>query len=77
MTLSNVSHVVGNWLAGPVLKMLTISKYGDSATLVSYEFTFWFVGLVTFPPLLLLFFVKQDEVREAREALAAETEVVA
>ena len=68
MTLSNVSHVIGNELAGPVR---TLFKFGDesqTANMFSYELTFWFVGLISIVPLLLLFFVKQDEVREAREA---------
>lgn len=68
MTLSNVSHVVGNWLAGPVRRMLTFSQTGDAAVLASYELTFWFVGLTTLPPLLLLLWVNQDEVRRARES---------
>jgi PAT family beta-lactamase induction signal transducer AmpG len=68
MTLSNVSHVVGNWLAGPVRRMFLYPEYGDSATLLSYEMTFWFVGLLSLTPLLLLVFVRPDEVDRAREA---------
>jgi len=67
MTLSNVSHICGNWLAGPVRRLFTLSQYGESAAMVSYELTFWFVGLVTLVPLLLLFFVRPAEVDRARQ----------
>jgi len=67
MTLSNVSHVAGNWLAGPVRRMLTFSQYGDSANMISYELTFWFIGLVTLAPLLLLIVVRPDEVDRVRQ----------
>jgi PAT family beta-lactamase induction signal transducer AmpG len=68
MTLSNVSHICGNWLAGPLRRLLTLAHYGESADMVSYELTFWFVGLVTLAPLLLLLFVKPAEVDRARQA---------
>jgi len=68
MTLSNVSHVVGNLLAGPVLRMFIYPAYGESAEMVSYELTFWFVGLVTLSPLLLLILVRPEEVDRARDA---------
>ncbi len=68
MTLSNVSHVIGNFAAGP---LRTLFKFGDesqAANMHSYELTFWFIGLVTLPPLLLLLLVRQDEVHRARQA---------
>ncbi len=68
MTLSNVSHVVGNWLAGPIREWLTFTEYGESADMVSYELTFWFVGIVSLLPLLLLFFIRPAEVDDARHA---------
>ena len=68
LTLSNVSHVVGNLLAGPVLRMFIYPAYGESAEMVSYELTFWFVGLVTLSPLLLLILVRPEEVDRARDA---------
>ncbi|MBC8353156.1 MAG: MFS transporter [Planctomycetes bacterium] len=68
MTLSNVSHVTGNWLAGPVRRMFLYPEYGESATLVSYELTFWFVGLLSIAPLLLLIVVSPEEVDRARDA---------
>lgn len=67
MTLSNVSHICGNWLAGPVRRLFTLSQYGESAAMVSYELTFWFVGLITLVPLLLLIFVRPEEVDRARQ----------
>ena len=48
--------------------MFLYPEYGDSATLLSYEMTFWFVGLLSLTPLLLLVFVRPDEVDRAREA---------
>jgi len=68
MTLSNVSHVLGNKLAGPIRERLTFSEYGSSADMMSYELTFWFISLVTLAPLLLLFLVQPDEVDQARRA---------
>ncbi len=70
MTLSNVSHVAGNWLAGPVRRMFLNPEYGESTIMVSYELTFWFVGALSIAPLLLLFFVRPDEVDRARDAEA-------
>ncbi len=67
MTLSNISHICGNWLAGPLRRLLTLPQYGESAALVSYELTFWFVGLVTLAPLLLLIFVRPEDVDRARQ----------
>ena len=72
MTLSNVSHIIGNWLAGPIRSYCTrIAESNDlenrAADLYSYELTFWFVGLVTLPTLLLLLRVRTDEVDAAKE----------
>ena len=64
MTLSNVSHVCGNWLAAPVRRL---SHYGESADIASYELTFWFVGIVTLIPLLLLIFVRTEEIDRAHQ----------
>jgi PAT family beta-lactamase induction signal transducer AmpG len=71
MTLSNVSHVIGNGLAGPVRSLFKFGNESQTADMHSYELTFWFVGFLSLVPLLLLFYVKQDEVREAREAESA------
>ncbi|MDA0586798.1 MAG: MFS transporter [Planctomycetota bacterium] len=69
MTLSNVSHVVGNWVAGPIRTALTFENaYGDAATLKSYELTFWLIGVLSALPLLILYFVRTDEVDKARGA---------
>ncbi|MCH7726734.1 MAG: hypothetical protein IH991_09675 [Planctomycetes bacterium] len=45
-------------------RLFTFERYGESANMVSYELTFWFVGLVTLSLLLLLllFLVKPSEV---------------
>ena len=70
MTLSNVSHVVGNWVAGPLRRITT--EYAESSGLVgseaermSYQLTIGLAGLITVPVLLLLLRVKIDEVDEA------------
>ena len=67
LTMSNVGHIVGNWLAGPVRRLFIFAEYGESVTMYSYELTFRFVGLVTLTPLLLLFLVRPHEVDRARE----------
>jgi PAT family beta-lactamase induction signal transducer AmpG len=74
MTLSNVSHVIGNALAGPVREFFKFSDSSTAANMYSYELTFWFVAATALAPLLILFFVRPDEVDDARHAydLAAE-----
>lgn len=49
MTLSNIGHVLGNWLVGPLRAQL------------SYEQAFWAAGIATLLPLLLLFFVRAKD----------------
>ncbi|MFQ5732184.1 MAG: MFS transporter [Planctomycetaceae bacterium] len=69
MTLSNVSHVIGNAIAGWVQESFEFPDvYGGSATMASYEFTFWFIGVITLLPLALLPFVRVEQVDRAREA---------
>ena len=72
MTLSNVSHVVGNWLAGPIRTAST--DYANSAgiessaaVIYSYQLTFWFCGLTTLPVLLLLLWVRTESVDKAEQ----------
>jgi PAT family beta-lactamase induction signal transducer AmpG len=72
MTLSNISHIAGDKLAGPVREFLKFSDTSLAANMFSYEMTFWFVGVSSLLPLLLLFFVRPDEVDDARHAEAAE-----
>ena len=72
MTLSNVSHIIGNALAGPVRTYCSgIAEAngleGKQAILNSYELTFWFVGLVTLPALLLLLWVRPSQVDAAKQ----------
>ncbi|MEE3283422.1 MAG: hypothetical protein VX311_02480, partial [Planctomycetota bacterium] len=67
MTLSNVSHVTGNWLAGPVRSAtsdyaLSTGLVGAEAELFSYQLTVGFAGLITLPALLLLLRVSTAEV---------------
>ncbi len=50
MTLSNVGHVVGNWLVGPVRAQLNFGP------------TFLFIGITSLLPLLFLRFVKPAQV---------------
>ena len=66
-TLSNVSHIIGNWLAGSVRQLFIFPQYGESATLVSYELTFWFVGVTSLLPLLWLFWVRPRTIDAARD----------
>jgi len=75
MTFSNVSHVIGNgitgWLTGKFTAVAeTAGLTGDAAVLYSYELTFWFCGIVTIPPLLLLLWVRPSRVDEAEKNLA-------
>ena len=70
MTLSNVSHVVGNWLAGPVRALTTdyaisTGLAGREAEMFSYQLTIGFAGLITVPALLLLIRVSTSEVDAA------------
>ncbi len=70
MTLSNVSHVVGNWLAGPVRRITTgyaesSGLVGSEAELMSYQLTIGLAGLITLPALLLLLRVRTSEVDAA------------
>ena len=78
MTLGNVTHVIGNWLAGPVRELFMfgtaipgaleeVSAAVLQANLRSYGLTFGFAGVVTLLPLLLLLFVRPQEVDRARE----------
>ena len=73
MTVSNVGHVIGNWLAGPFRNNLGLS----------YQATFLVVGLLMIVPLFLLLLVEprkvdemkaQDAAGKLRAEPAAETE---
>lgn len=66
MTLSNISHVVGNKMAASVRSWFINPEHGDLSNLISYELVFWFVGIISIVPLVLLFFVKPKEVDKAR-----------
>jgi len=68
MTLSNVSHVVGNWIAGPVREAFVMEMHGDQALLMSYRYTFFLVGILSIVPLLLLGWVRPREVDKAKKA---------
>ena len=66
----NVSHVVGNWLAGPVRALTTdyaisTGRAGREAEIFSYQLTIGFAGLITVPALLLLIRVSTSEVDAA------------
>lgn len=74
MTLSNVSHVIGNSLAGPVRTMFKFGDDSHAANMWSYELTFWFVGVITILPLLLLIWVRPEEIDRARRAEEKEKE---
>ena len=83
LTLGNVTHVFGNWLAGPVrelfmfsttipVAMQEVSAEVLDANLSSYGFTFGFAGVITLLPLLMLFLVRPEEVDRARERVEPE-----
>jgi len=76
MTLSNVSHVLGDELAGPLRsgfyqQFVNIGSIADPITL-SYQATFWDVGALSLVPLLLLYWVRSDKVDAAKAQLEAE-----
>ena len=56
MTVSNISHVIGNKSVGPLL-----DKWG-----FSYEEVFWTAGMTMLLPLLLLVFVQPKQVDEKK-----------
>ena len=58
MTVSNIGHVVGNWLVG-------ILRSQDQFAL-SYEVTFWAAGLASLLPLILLLLIKTEWVDRMR-----------
>ncbi len=68
MTLSNVSHVFGNGIAGTLRSWLIFPERGAAAELFSYELAFWGVGFITVAPVLLLLLVKTEQVDRARAA---------
>jgi PAT family beta-lactamase induction signal transducer AmpG len=68
MTLSNVSHVIGNWLAGPMREWMLALQGGAADPLVSYQWALGLAGIITVAPVLLLFLVKTGEVDRARAA---------
>lgn len=70
LTLSNVSHVVGNWTVGSPRTLLKFGDGSEAANMTSCELTLWFVGLITLAPLLLLIVVRSNEVDRARQAEA-------
>jgi hypothetical protein len=67
MTISNMSHVAGNWLAGPVRTLLKFGSTTQAANMDSYVSCFWLIGLITLLPLLLLFWVRAEEVDAVEE----------
>lgn len=71
MTLSNVSHVIGNWLAGPTREWLLALQGGAADHLVSYQWALGLAGIITVAPVFLLFLVKTGEVDRARVAESA------
>jgi len=56
MTLSNVGHVIGNSVVGPLRDDYSFS----------YEQTFWFAGLAAVVPLIFLVAVRPEQVDERR-----------
>ncbi len=58
MTLSNISHVAGNWMVGWIHEAQGLA--------LSYEATFGVAGIVTIVPLVLLAFVNPAKVDALR-----------
>ena len=84
LTLGNVTHVLGNWLAGPVREFFMFGTELPvalepaaaavlDANLNSYGLTFAFAGVITLLPLLLLFLVRPEEIDRARQREEPET----
>ena len=71
MTLSNVSHVIGNWLAGPTREWMLALQGGAADQLVSYQWALGLAGIITVAPVFLLFLVKTGEVDRARAVESA------
>lgn len=71
MTMSNVSHVIGNWLAGPTREWMLALQGGAADHLVSYQWALGLAGIITVAPVFLLFLVKTGEVDRARVAESA------
>ncbi|GIW79407.1 MAG: AmpG family muropeptide MFS transporter [Gemmatales bacterium] len=67
MTLSNVGHVVGNFVAGYVRDFFKVLAGSGASELPSYALTFWFVGVASFVPLVLLLWVRPSQVDEAKK----------
>jgi len=59
LTVSNIGHVLGNWVVG-------LLRDGWA---LSYEQTFWTAGFVMIVPLLLLALIKAEEVDQAKRRL--------
>lgn len=87
MTVSNLSHVIGNGLAGPLRQLFmfgqSIPQAGQAhaadvlqANLVSYELTILTAGVLSIVPLLLLIVVRPEVIDRARAA-EAEAEAAA
>ena len=77
MTLSNVSHVIGNWAAGPLREWLIWSQGGAADNLLSYQSAFWWLGIITIVPVFLLLLVKTEQVDRARAADATVADATA
>ena len=75
MTLSNISHIIGHKLAGPIQESF-MSGTGQASMLKSYELTFWCVAVLSALPLLLLPWVLTKEVDEAKDKEPPEAETV-
>lgn len=75
MTLSNVSHIIGNKLAGPVREYFKYGADSAEANMHSYMMTFWTIGVLSLLPLVFLLWVRPREVEAAEQRrLAAGTD---
>lgn len=67
MTMSNVSHVFGNWFAGRFREWVLSGQVEVAAVMTSYQYTILFVGLVSLIPLLLVPLMNPPEVDLAKQ----------
>ena len=67
MTMSNVSHVFGNWFAGRFREWVLSGELEVASVMTSYQYTILFVGLVSLLPLLLVPLMNPPEVDLAKQ----------
>ena len=67
MTMSNVSHVFGNWFAGRFREWILSGELEAASVMTSYQYTILFVGVVSLIPMLLVPLMNPLEVDLAKQ----------